>query len=267
MLALLTSAASAFSIQRPPPPCVAPRCASARAEGPPPLVPPLTDAIWDMSPPVRVEGDSLRTWDIGTETTERVQVSLRSQGRPLEASVELWHTPSYKPIKFKVECEDGNESPVHVILETPKHPKTIAVFNTESQDFPFEASVAPTGLGVAYDSLADSQPDVVQGGKVTSYIFGPEVESIQVLLKTDKRNMKAIIEIIQGPNDDNQTFELEATEGCDTPFYTVIQTPGEANTLRIINENTVEFPFAAYVLPYTYDTNSGSEPEVVMGSL
>ena len=266
-----TGTTDALTIQGPSPCCVAPRYAASRCALPrltSPSVeglPSLTDGIWDMAPPLRIEGNSLKTWDIGAETTERVQVSIRSAGRPIDTCVELWHTPSYIPVRCTVCCEDGSSHPFHAVIETPKHPKTVAVFNTEAQEFPLEASVADTGLSRAYESLAGEKPTLVQGGEITSYTFGPEVESVQVLLKTDERNMKALIELTQGPNDDDQTIELYAQDGHKHPFYTVIQTPGGQNTLRIINQNTVEFPFDAYVLPHE-NADQAAEPEVVMGS-
>ena len=45
--------------------------------------------------------------------------------------------------------------------------------------------------------------------------------------------------------------------------YAYMQTPGDAMTLRIINENTVEYPFHAYVRPYKI---ASTPPEVVMRS-
>merc|ERR1712083_182832 len=108
------------------------------------LRPPLTDAIGDAKA-VRIQGNTLKTWDIGDESTERVQLSLKSQGRPVDANIELWHTPSYIPTKFRVYTEDGLLRPVHAIIETPKHPKTVAIYNVASTDFPLDASVANTG--------------------------------------------------------------------------------------------------------------------------
>ena len=245
------------------PRCAAPRCALPRVEG----LPSLTDGIWDISPPLRIEGNQLRTWDIGAKTTERVQVSIRSAGRPIDTCVELWHTPSYIPMWCKVSCEDGSTHPFHTIIETPKHPKTVAVFNTEAIEFPLEASVADTGLGRACESLTvGEKPTLVQGGEITSYTFGPEVESVRVLLKNNERNMRALIELTQGPNDDDQTIELYASDGHIHPFYTIIQTPGGQNTLRIVNQNTVEFPFDAYVQPHEIASGQAAEPEVIMGS-
>ena len=104
---------------------------------------PLAD-IAATSRAVRVEGDTLKTWDIGEEAIERVQLDITSDGRPCHADVQLWHTPAYIPTKFSVYTEDGNLRPVTTIIETPKHPKTVAVYNTGPQDFPFSANVANT---------------------------------------------------------------------------------------------------------------------------
>ena len=294
---LVGTAPSTSAIKGPSPRCAAPCCAVSRSAAPRCAErPPSLADIWDLSPPVRVEGNSLRTWNLDTEATARVQVSIRSAGRPIDTSVELWHTPSFVPTRCKVYCEDGSTHPFHTVIETPQHPKTVAVFNTEAQEFPLEVSVsADTGLGTAYESLVGEHPTSVQGGEITSYTFGPEVESVQVLLttiacayecehvkgmciglpcawhvqvllKTDERNMKALIELTQGPNDDDQTIELYASDGRMHPFYTVLQTPGGGNTLRIINQNTVEFPFDAYVRSHEAVSGPAAEPEVVMGS-
>ena len=224
---------------------------------------PLVDDIWAISPSVKVQGSTLKTWNIGEESTERVQLSLRSGGRPINANIELWHTPSYIPTKFRIYTEDGLSRPVNAIIETPKHPKTVAVFNEGAMEFPFDANVANTGLGTAYESLSDVEPEKVQGGRITSYTFGAEVESVQVLLKTDERNMKAKIELTQGPNQVKQIIEIYASVGYKNPFYAIIQTPGANNAIRVINENTVEFPFNAWVLPY--ETGADSDGLPLMG--
>jgi len=225
---------------------------------------PVTDQIWATSPSVAVQGNTLKTWDIGEKTTERVQLSIRSGGRPVDANIELWHTPSYIPTQFRVYTEDGQVRPVTAIIETPKHPKTVAVYNTGSMEFPFDANVANTGLGPAYASLSDVTPEMIQGGRITSYNFGPEVNSVQILLKSDERNLKAKIELTQGPNQVKQLIEVYASSGYKNPFYCIIQTPGGDNTLRVINQNNVEFPFDAWVLPCETGLSSGPTP--FMGS-
>jgi hypothetical protein len=226
---------------------------------------PLDDKIFSLSPPVRVQGETLKTWNIGEVTTERVQISLKSQGRPIDTNIELWHTPSYIPSKFRVYSEDGKLRPINAVWETPQHPKTVAVYNTGPMEQAFDASVANTGLQTAYEFLASVRPDSVQGGRITSYSFGPEVESVQVLLKTDKRNMKIKIELTQGPNQVKQMIEVYSSFGIKNPFYTVFQTPGANNAIRIINQETLEFPIDCWVIPY--ETGSGFTEPLIGGSL
>lgn len=250
--ALVVGPAAASAALRPP----------ARGGSPALAQGPLTD-IWAKSPATLVHGNTLKTWDIGGEAIERVQLSLRSEGRPIDARVELWHTPSYIPTKFRVYTEDGLIRPLDVLIETPKHPKTVAVYNTAALEFPFEATVSNSGSAKAYDSLANEDHEMIQGGALRSYTFGSEVKSVQVLLKTSERNMKAKIELTQGPNQVKQFFEIYASVGYKNPFYAVIKTPGPNCAIRVINQNTVEFPFDAWVLPY--EIGEEDAPVVVGG--
>ena len=78
--------------------------------------------------------------------------------------------------------------------------------------------------------------------------------------------MKALIEVTQGPNQVKQLIELYASVGYKNPFYAVIQTPGAYNAIRVINKNTVEFPFDAWVLPYeTISDEDAFKPVMGMG--
>lgn len=212
---------------------------------------PINEDIFTISPPVRIQGSSLKTWSYEPGPSKRIQVSIKSLGRPIEASVELWQTPTYIPTKFTVECEDASENIVHSVFEVPENtPVTIAIYNTENVQFPLEASVSDTGLESAIDSFEGEQSEHIQGGRIKSYTFGEEIESVEVLLVTKHRNLKAMLEILQGPNDDNEIIEVETEDGRVHPFYTVIQTPGGANTLRVVNRSPVEFPFEAFVRPF-----------------
>jgi len=228
---------------------------------------PLVEDLASISAGVRVEGSTLKTWPIEGVTTKRVQLQISSDGRPVDANIELWTTPSYIPAKFRVYTEDGRLRPVDAVIETPIHPKTIAVFNKAEGEFPFNANIADTGLDKAYASVSKlGAPEHVQGGKISSWTFGAEVESVQVLIASQdvgERNMKAKIELTQGPNQVKQVIELYVSAGYKNPFYCVIQTPGTGNAIRVINQNTVEFPFDAYVLPYK--TGSGSDSVPIMG--
>ena len=96
------------------------------------------------------------------------------------------------------------------VIETPKSPKTVAVYNVGSMEFPFDATVANTGLARAYESVADAEFEHVQGGDtVRSYTFGAEVDAVAVYLKTAERNMKAKIELTQGTRSARSKRERE----------------------------------------------------------
>lgn len=236
----------------PPPPSLAPEGSFAPASKSP-----IDDDFLRKAPTARkVQGDTLKTWDFANPNTQRVQVGAKgSNGRPLHSRIEYWHTPSYIPFQVTAYTEDGLERPIDCIIETPKHPKTIALFNTASQQMPFDAAVDDTGLVSPYDAVANApgaHSDIVQGGgMVKYYTFDADVESVQVYIRSPEYNMKAKIELTTGPDSVRQTYEVYCSSGYKTPFYCVIQTPGsQSSTLRLINQNSVEFPFDAYVLPY-----------------
>lgn len=50
-----------------------------------------------------------------------------------------------------------------------------------------------------------------------------------------------------GPNNVKQNFEAFTNNGQLNSMYVLFNTPGGGNTVRIRNQNTVEFPFRAYV--------------------
>ena len=242
------------------------------AAGPPQTGSPIDDDFMEKAPgATRIQGDTLRTFDFPNPDTKRVQLgAVGNSGRPLHARMEYWHTPSYIPFQVTAYSEDGLERPIDCIIETPKHPKTIGFFNTASQQMPFDAAVHDTRMISPYDAVAkanDARCDVVQGGGMIKYYnFDSDVEAIQVYIRSPEYNMKAKLEITTGPNSVRQTYEVYCSSGYKTPFYCVIQTPGdEPCTLRMINQNSVEFPFDAYVTPYRVRDSMGYDDSLGWG--
>ena len=89
----------------------------------------ITPATQEIEAPILVQGGSLRTWSYRSPLVEQVQVVLSSEGRPLDADLELWHGPDNTPCKLRVYVEDGHIRPFNAVIATPRGPNTIAIRN------------------------------------------------------------------------------------------------------------------------------------------
>jgi len=234
--------------------------------------PKTTLELFERVTPVKVQGGSLKTCSFN-EDVQRVAVYLRTEGRPLNANVELWQGPDNSPQKMSVYLEDGKDRPFNCVVESPGASNSISIRNTAEMEFPLVA-----GLDVECDQSSVSAAKIlrqksdsrtVQGGAVYTSPFAPAVKSIQVLLETDGRPLNARIELLQGPNNNKQVMEVYTEDGNSRPFYCIIDTPGTGNVVRIVNTATIEFPITACVEPYLIEENSvyqntSSEPGGMM---
>ena len=199
---------------------------------------------------ILVQGGSLRTWSYRSPAIEQVQVVLSTEGRPLDADIELWHGPDNTPCKMRVYVENGQLRPFSAVVETPRGPNTVAIRNIGQIEFPIAANVIADSVdSPSGDCLGSST--IIQGGALRTYPFDPSVDSVEVLLKTDGRPLNARIELLQGPNNNKQVIELYTEDGCDRPFFCVLETPGSGNVVRIVNTAPVEFPMTAGVVPHS----------------
>jgi len=208
---------------------------------------------------VTVQGGTLKTWSFLNPAIDSVEVFLSTEGRPLDADIELWQGPDNTPHKMRVYLEDGNTRPFQSIILTPRGPNTIAIRNIGQMEFPMQAAVNAENK---FPAMGESR--TIQGGALRTYPFDPMVDSVAVKLTTDGRPLNARIELLQGPNNNKQVIELYTEDGMDRPFFAIIKTPGSGNVVRVVNTATVEFPMSASIEAYeTADPTAYTEP--VMG--
>lgn len=229
--------------------------------------PSLAKQIFAKKPPIKVQGGTLKTWTFNSASVDAVHVVMKTQGRPLDADIELWQGPDNTPVKMRVYVEDGYKRPFSAMIATPRGPNTIALRNIGHMEFPLDANCVADSPDLAAATDTDAllkEPLIIQGGALRTYPFDPMVKSIQILLSTDGRPLNARIELLQGPNNIKQTVELYTEDGMDRPFYMVMESPGSGNVVRIVNTATMEFPLTAKVEEYSIDS-SYDATEPIMG--
>lgn len=214
----------------------------------------FTQNVWNAVTPTVVQGNSLKTFNV---PSDRVQVLLKTNGRPLNSKIELWHGPDYTPYSLEIFLEDGSEYPFNAVIDTP-YSNSVACYNKGDMEFPMSVCVEPEVGGEDLKAVkerlgASNMPETIQGGALKTYPFADNVKSVQVLLRTDGRHLQAKIELLHGPNNRKQTVDIYSSDGQKRSFYAVFETPDVGCVVRIINKCTVEYPLNAVVQPFLVD--------------
>mmetsp|Transcript_20513 Transcript_20513/g.48707 ORF Transcript_20513/g.48707 Transcript_20513/m.48707 type:complete len:379 (-) Transcript_20513:267-1403(-) len=236
----------------------------------------MSDEVWKNLQPIKVQGGSLRTWSFQSPYVDSIQVHLRTEGRPLNANVELWKGPDNTPQKVAVYLEDGSFRPFRCTILIPDEQNAISIRNTAQMEYPLHAAIQ-AGLYRPPSSKTNDEDDnndkqsaterlasiactrIIQGGAVFTMPFSPTTASVEIVLKTDGRPLNARIELLHGPNNVKQVMELYTEDGFVRPFYAIVDTPGTGNVIRIVNTATVEFPIQASVEPYFVEEQDENE--------
>mmetsp|Transcript_2983 Transcript_2983/g.7761 ORF Transcript_2983/g.7761 Transcript_2983/m.7761 type:complete len:259 (-) Transcript_2983:89-865(-) len=208
---------------------------------------------WELpsiSPIKRVEGESRHTFNFGDISSEVVQVAMKTSGRPMNADIEVWIGPDWTPLQLKTYCDDGLVRPMQALVGTRNKAAQVEIRNTGPYEFPLDVacSYAKAPLKDIRNAIpASNPPRYIEGGAIYSLPFDNTCEQVQVLLNTDSRQLNAVVELLNGPNNIKQQYEIFTNNGLLNSLYVVFNTPGSGNTVRVKNLAPLEFPCKAFI--------------------
>ncbi|GKZ01052.1 hypothetical protein MPSEU_001056900 [Mayamaea pseudoterrestris] len=112
-----------------------------------------------------VHGGALKTYAFDA-SVESVQVLLRTDGLPINATIELMQGPTNSKQSVHVYSEDGSARPLYMVIETPGNGNVVRVVNAGPVEFPLIASIEPYSIG---QTLSPTEPiisgDVIHDNK------------------------------------------------------------------------------------------------------
>ena len=98
----------------------------------------------------RVQGGALKTFPLDY-SVEAAQVTITTEGLPMNAKVELWGTSSHIKQVAEIYNDDGKRRPFACIIDLPGGSNTIAVYNEGPIEYPIDVVVEPVARMEGWD--------------------------------------------------------------------------------------------------------------------
>lgn len=103
----------------------------------------VSRSVTEMETPDKLQGsNSVRSYDIN-QSVSSCLLAMRTDGRPLNARIELIQGPNSNKEVMELYTENGIERPFYTVISTPGARNTIRVVNTATMEFPLYIGVEP----------------------------------------------------------------------------------------------------------------------------
>lgn len=188
-------------------------------------------------------GGTRQTFHTPEGFREDMLVSLDSEGRPIDADVELWSGPNHVPQKVKTYCMDGRRNRFEGIFSGGG---TVSVRNNGPVECPTYAQVEPVGKLAGAMSTRLGSATLQGSGALKTWSIQEDVGEAYVELESEGLPMKCSIEVWKGPGQVQQVAAIESEDGFNRPFKMKIDTRDlsyfGSTTIAVRNNGPLEFP-------------------------
>lgn len=220
-------------------------------------------------------------------------VHLESDGRPVEAAIQVFHGPDHTPAKMRLYSDNGwtrpwragfvaNKAHAAALNFNNRNPIVLDIQNKGGLEFPMYAAVATTpSETLLADNYHYGAPiaaigggtEIQGGGALKTFGLPVDARTIQVEIMSSHGSQSpvdAVVELWQGPNNVKQWAHVYADDGSSFTWQARFDLPrasdlqggqGRAGstTIAIRNKGPLTFPIQAVVreVPDEYDAAFG----------